>query len=572
MITAIEIENFKGIGPRQRIEFAPITLLFGANSSGKSTIIHALHYALEVLERHNLDAERTVFGGDFIDLGGFRSFVHGRDLQRRVSMRFELDLHDHSLPTYGEHEPDFSIFDEGHADRVERAAVEFQVAWDHQDQTPIVARYAVELNGEQFAVLETDTGRRATVLADLNWNHPVLREVHDGEDQTDKALEEVHSKLVVLHKAAVEQGLREGPPPYLAQGVLHRLLNEALGVDDVEVQRAPAWGVAGLVDALPQWRAVLQPAIPQPPTAITGSVSSESHAEDVQSPSAMNQAAEQFAALLTQLLVGPGELLTRALTSTRYLGPLREKPLRSHDAQHVAESTRWAGGLAAWDALYQRDKSFLSQVSDWLSRSDRLGAGVSLTRSEYREIPVEDPMVVRLSGGHAFDDLDLADIRERLCQLPVRRRIVLIDEATGVQYQPFDVGEGISQLVPVVVALLDSTEGIITIEQPELHVHPTIQVGLGDLIAFGMERSRTTRLIETHSEHLLLRLLRRIREFNDSDSSQAEAVLTPDDLAVWYVEAVDGATRITRLRVDATGEFIDRWPKGFFEERAQELF
>lgn len=161
MITAIEIENFKGIGPRQRIELAPITLLFGANSSGKSTFIHALHYALEVLQRHNCDAERTASGGDFIDLGGFRSFVHGRDLQRRVSMRFEIDLREHSLPTYGEHEPDFSIFDEGYADRVERAAVEFQVAWDHQSQTPIVSRYAVELNGERFAALETDAGRRA---------------------------------------------------------------------------------------------------------------------------------------------------------------------------------------------------------------------------------------------------------------------------------------------------------------------------------------------------------------------------------------------------------------------------
>lgn len=36
MITAIEIENFKGFGERQRIELAPITLLFGANSAGKS--------------------------------------------------------------------------------------------------------------------------------------------------------------------------------------------------------------------------------------------------------------------------------------------------------------------------------------------------------------------------------------------------------------------------------------------------------------------------------------------------------------------------------------------------------
>ena len=43
-LTAIELENFKGIGPRQRVELKPITLLFGPNSAGKSTILQALHY------------------------------------------------------------------------------------------------------------------------------------------------------------------------------------------------------------------------------------------------------------------------------------------------------------------------------------------------------------------------------------------------------------------------------------------------------------------------------------------------------------------------------------------------
>ena len=57
MITGITIENFKGIRERVKLDFRPITLLFGANSAGKSTILHALHYAREVFERHNLDAE-----------------------------------------------------------------------------------------------------------------------------------------------------------------------------------------------------------------------------------------------------------------------------------------------------------------------------------------------------------------------------------------------------------------------------------------------------------------------------------------------------------------------------------
>jgi len=59
MITAIEIENFKAFGNRQRIELKPITLLFGPNSAGKSTVIQALHFAYEVLVNRNLDVAKT---------------------------------------------------------------------------------------------------------------------------------------------------------------------------------------------------------------------------------------------------------------------------------------------------------------------------------------------------------------------------------------------------------------------------------------------------------------------------------------------------------------------------------
>ena len=86
MITGISIENFKGIGERVEVKLRPLTLLFGPNSAGKSSILHALHYAREVFERHNLDAGQTIAGGHFVDLGGFGSFVHGRDRNRQVQI------------------------------------------------------------------------------------------------------------------------------------------------------------------------------------------------------------------------------------------------------------------------------------------------------------------------------------------------------------------------------------------------------------------------------------------------------------------------------------------------------
>ena len=82
-LSHIEIENFKGIGSRQIIELKPITLLFGPNSAGKSTILQALHYLREILERRNIDPDLTIAGG-LIDLGGFTTLVHNHELDRPV--------------------------------------------------------------------------------------------------------------------------------------------------------------------------------------------------------------------------------------------------------------------------------------------------------------------------------------------------------------------------------------------------------------------------------------------------------------------------------------------------------
>ena len=75
MITKITLENFKSIKDRVEIDIKPITLLFGPNSAGKSTVVQALHYLKEVL-RYNLDPGKTSIGGEAIDLGGFANLVH----------------------------------------------------------------------------------------------------------------------------------------------------------------------------------------------------------------------------------------------------------------------------------------------------------------------------------------------------------------------------------------------------------------------------------------------------------------------------------------------------------------
>ncbi len=148
----------------------------------------------------------------------------------------------------------------------------------------------------------------------------------------------------------------------------------------------------------------------------------------------------------------------------------------------------------------------------------------------------------------------------------------LIDSA-GRSLTFEDVGTGISCVLPVLTALY-SKESFI--QQPELHLHPALQSALADIL---VERAKSwegsaRHIIETHSEYLLLRCLRRVRETTlGRQPLNSPLSLSKDDVSVLYFDPQpDGTTTVKTLRVSTQGDFIDRWPRGFFEERATEIF
>jgi hypothetical protein len=174
-----------------------------------------------------------------------------------------------------------------------------------------------------------------------------------------------------------------------------------------------------------------------------------------------------------------------------------------------------------------------------------------------------------------------------------------------------NLGSGVRVIVPVVVALSSSEVDLLSIEEPECHVHPKLQTELGDLLIqrlgwtyyvepavdpedpldfAGIDRSHKEHrqsactFVETHSEHLILRILRRIRETTEREMDDWPDALRkacpngirPEDVSVLYVEpppegANQGST-VIELSVDANGEFTCDWPGGFFEERMKEFF
>ena len=162
----------------------------------------------------------------------------------------------------------------------------------------------------------------------------------------------------------------------------------------------------------------------------------------------------------------------------------------------------------------------------------------------------------------------------------IEPELAFYDRQSRVAVSQHDLGYGISTVVPVVSSILGSEKSLISIEQPELHVHPGLQTALGDAFILSAIERDNTLLIETHSEHLILRILRRIREtterdFGDWPNSLKQACpngIQPKDVAVLYVQPGENGSIVTHLRINELGEFIDEWPNGFFDERIREVF
>lgn len=107
-----------------------------------------------------------------------------------------------------------------------------------------------------------------------------------------------------------------------------------------------------------------------------------------------------------------------------------------------------------------------------------------------------------------------------------------------------------------------SNKGLICIEQPELHIHPKAQVGLGDLLTQANEKNQF--LIETHSEHLILRLLRRIRETTEGTLARGLKPVKKEDISIIYLETSECGVVSHRTLLTDDGDLATNWPDGFF--------
>jgi predicted ATPase len=237
--------------------------------------------------------------------------------------------------------------------------------------------------------------------------------------------------------------------------------------------------------------------------------------------------------------------LQKLLKGISYLGPLRQEPKRHYP---------WAGDTP--EDVGSRGERW---VSAFLSASDRkISFGF-----KHRAKPFEALIAAELQHLgliHSFSVTPLAKgVREYRVRVQVR------EGAAEVSIP--DVGFGVSQVLPVLVQSFYAPPGsTVIIEQPELHLHPAVQQNLADLFIDASKsredgRERNVQfLIESHSEHFLRRLQRRI----------AEEKITRDDVAIYFCDSGPEGSTIKPLEVDLYGS-IRNWPPNFFGDQMTDV-
>ena len=146
-------------------------------------------------------------------------------------------------------------------------------------------------------------------------------------------------------------------------------------------------------------------------------------------------------------------------------------------------------------------------------------------------------------------------------------QLLLKSHADACEVNIADLGFGVSQLLPVLVqAFYAEPNSTVWLEQPEIHLHSQVQAGLADMLIAATQAKQNGQarnvqiIVESHSEHFLNRLQRRI----------AEGVISHEDVALYFCSRADGEAQIEALALDTYGE-IANWPENLFGDEMTDI-
>ncbi|HDL7858170.1 TPA: DUF3696 domain-containing protein [Yersinia enterocolitica] len=466
------MSNFKSFADKQELELAPITLIFGQNSSGKSTIIQSLLGMKQTLSSPHRQGEFIAIG-PCVDLNSFSSIVHGHNVKNDIKLSFSFfsNLSGAGYTDIFSEAPFLAASD--------IRSIEFTYSHKEdggiEDNTPSSYlknfKYSVDTKGAKQNKLKVNISK-----GKLNYTNELLENYY-GDSETITSLSEFISKRV----------------------------DKSFRIEGAE-----------------RIKSYIYKAISENTYKINKNISMP-----------MTLAGTSFAEFSNEYLRRLSDEVIYEFNSVKYLGPLRTTPKRFYLSE-VDSVFKMKGENNLGGELYMAGSKVISELNEWMKSF---------------EIPYS---------------LKVKNFGNELSGKVIS--IILKDLRNGTLVTPMDVGFGIGQVLPIITEAIVSNNNILCVEQPEIHLHPRLQAHLADLFIASVTaadgRLKNQWIIETHSESLMLRMQRRIRE----------GKIKKELVKVYYVLSDESGSKILSLPLDDDGDFTEHWPNGFFEERLNEIF
>ena len=229
------------------------------------------------------------------------------------------------------------------------------------------------------------------------------------------------------------------------------------------------------------------------------------------------------------------------MDSIYYLGPLREYPRREY---------HWGGSSP--NDVGQRGERTVDAILAATRDGETRSLGYRKRRKSFQEMIAHWLNELGLIHEFRLDEI------EKGINL---YRAMAKTSSSSVPTALTDVGFGVSQVLPALVLLYYVPEGsTVLMEQPEIHLHPAVQSGLADVMLSVAEARNVQIIVESHSEHLMRRLQRRV----------AEETVSSKDVKLYFVSAVEGEAQASDLVLNEWGE-IKNWPEQFFGDEMGEI-
>lgn len=476
-ITSLTINGFKGISHRTEIPLAPITLFFGANSTGKSTILHALLYLHEIIVNRNFNPHYCSITGEDLWLGGFQNLVNGKNLEKTITLGATLDFRDNKDDIWDNYLSDTEVWllednlQYWPDTTVDTVSIEIELAWDEFQKRVFVSRFECSSEDKTYLKFETQAGKPSVAISQFN---PLSNWNLDGPFETNNIFSSGNWETI-----------------YIKGNDALPSITERIDLSSVPIE----WN-----DLLPDYPLVVR---------------------------------LFFEAALSQAALAPLKILANKLTNILHIGPLRIVPTRNSLFYNNPEPSNWYNGSAGWDTFAFGSNNLKNKVNNIFKNNEFLDSGYEFNVDILGENPLQ------------------------------QRRILLTELSSNTILHPTNVGVGVSQLFPFITATCLDKNYILSCEQPELHIHPKWQLSLADIMITACnDNDDRMFLIETHSEHLMLRLLKRVTEDYSSESNNLYSKISIINIYKHNEELYYQKQLVTK-----DGEFELDWPQGFFEER-----